>query len=270
MGNSVSNITKNINETVTSVINDTLQKSALDISNNQAISVNCDGSSLFDQCVSEMLHFCRGDTQVCGSTNDLVKLLNTSCNDHDWTCSAGNITMKNMIDLNKASQQWSQSKTDISNNITSNLTQMAQAKLGGIQIGDKVTNKIKNVQKSISDIQNIAKQISRTAQTNKQVIDISGGGANVSGVFLGVTEDLVSNVLQKNSDYTSAVNDLATTISQSASLSTSSIVGIVIGIIVFIIIIIIIVVVAKKKKGGGKKGNGSDSGVTVNISQNKS
>ena len=146
---------------------------------------------------------------------------------------------------------------------------MAQAKLGGIQIGDKVTNEINNVQRSISKMQNIAQQISKTAQSNNQVIDISGGGANVSGVFLGVTEDLVSNVLQKNSDYTSAVNDLATTISQSASLSTSSIVGIVIGIIVFIIIIIIIVAVAKKKKGG-KKGNGSGSGVTVNISQNKS
>ena len=101
MGNSVTNITKNINETVTSVINDTLQQSTLDISNNQVIKVNCDGS-LFEQCVSGMLMFCREDPQVCGSTDDLVKLLNTSCNEHDWTCSAGNINMKNMIDLNKA------------------------------------------------------------------------------------------------------------------------------------------------------------------------
>ena len=105
MGNSVTNITKNINETVTSVINDTLQQSTLDISNNQGITVKCDGSPLFEQCVYHTEIFCKEDAQVCGSTDDLVKLLNASCTEHDWTCSAGNITMKNMIDLNKAVTQ---------------------------------------------------------------------------------------------------------------------------------------------------------------------
>ena len=265
-GNSIENITTNINKSVTESITNVFQNNANFTSTDQEIMLNCSqptgnkwpqspapnvpintSSTFYDQCFRTVT-----DTDLIKTNADLVKLASV-CLEKDTnipflTCSATDLNLSNFINVQAVQDSSSEIINSISNTASNSVQQSVDAILPGTSTDNKVLDAVKTVQ-SILTSTRVTNMIYNSLVTNStQRINITGAGSVLNTVTLNDTINTISQQLNSDKEYTDAVNNLSTVVSQKASaeFGGGTIGAIIASIVGFFLIIGLIIFLVKK------------------------
>jgi len=261
-GNSISNITNNINKNITNLVISSVQNSTTNLDQSQSLDIDC--TDWVDQqtkgkieCVKEAADLIKSGKASPEEATQLCKIW------EDGSCEANQVTMKGVMQTTITSDMSLSIKTYIQNNIKSSIDNAAsQSGSGGFDnsVLGEVNSEIDNIQGVIqSYLQNDYSKIS-----SSQTIKIKNGSVNF--VTQDAFMDSFKNFTASNQVYTSSVNTIASAIKNSTSqdLGNSSIITIIIVIIIILIICAIIFWLWQNRKS--KNTSAEDSLPSQNIS----
>lgn len=265
--NSVTNITKNLVESVSSTVINSIQNVANQTLQEQEINIDCNE---FTRVMGPQVLKCQDNTRKFAdkhgwSEEELSHAIQNQCNSL-FVCGANHISMKGAMQVNLTQEQKSQISSDITQKIQDNLEQSASQSTGVLQFGDKTRNQLENttktVQKAVLNITNNLKNNFDQVQT----LNIKGG--NVSFVTFSTAQTVISDQLQENKVVMKSLTDLATTVAQDAKQSSGmgAIGKILVIIIVFIVGLLLILglilwLLKKQRLSDSKKNSSRRTGI---------
>ena len=244
IGNSITNITNNLNKNITNLVITSVQTSVTNVDQNQILDVDCtqwaeDQKEGKMSCVQQA-----ADLMKLGkSAEEAIQLCKIWEN---GTCGANQVNMKDLMQTKIDENMSLKIKTYIQNNIKSAIDNAAsQSGSGGISnsVTSGVGSEIDNIQ---SAIQNYL-QSSYNNISSQQTVKVKDGYVTL------VTQDAFTMDFSKftasNTVYTSSVNKIASKIKNSTqqNLGSSSIITIIVIIIIILIIGAIIVWLWQKR-----------------------
>lgn len=207
IGNSVTNITNNINKNITNLVISSVQSSSTDISQSQTLDIDCtqwtdDQKEGKMACVEEAAQLIR-EGHSSEEATQICKIW------EDGTCGANGVTMKGVMQSQINDDLKLKIKTYLANNIKSAIDNAAnQSGAGGI--GNSVTSQVGS---EIDNIQGVIENYMQNDYNNisaYQSIKLKNG--SISLITQDTFMDSFKSYTASNTVYTTSVNKIASTI----------------------------------------------------------
>ena len=229
MGNNPSQQAAALTTAISQNVVDALQSNSTSQSFNQELINDCSGFRPQDNCIKDVSDLCKTNNLGSDQCADLARFL--------CTCSTTNVNMKQIIVVSEKATQDADIKSDIQNSVSSTLSQAAKDSGAA--------------QEAAAASSSVVVAFDRIRQTIYDNISASQKIGNIGGQVAGITMDqsinIISDVLQKNTTATSAINTLATTITQSSVNTMNWIMYVGVIIIILFIVIFLILMLSKSK-----------------------
>lgn len=201
--NSVENITRNLTETITSTAVQSVQTVGNQALQTQNLTIDCDNPERI-----KAIRSCQ--TENLGKPVEYIEKL---CN-NPFSCGGDHITMNALLNVNLNSTQIQAASQDFQNKIQTNLEQAAKQDNGILTFGNDTKNVVETTARTISS--NALNLLQGFDPTMQQVQNITVKGGTVSVVSLNTASNQVLKNIQKNDTVQQSINDLATSIKQTA------------------------------------------------------
>ena len=273
--NDVEAVTKNVDTIVTSSVNSALQQATFTQFQTQKLTGTCSPKQItaFENAITK----CHTDAIGAGWPESEVKDL---CNT-DF-CSYSDISQSQVINTNLIGQMIAGQRNKIANSIKSDLhNKIAGIPGGGCGIGSAIwgfltrtgcksvtKNEIDNTSSETTKVVNSLKQKDFNSVSQAQVV--TGGGVNMHNITQKEAATVILQKLQKNDQYNTAVNKIATKIASNIQAKKS---GIAMLIIIIVLVILLIVVGYffykwwKKRKASGGFSRRSTRSLAKNLAK---
>lgn len=265
-GNSVTNISENLNTSIVSAITNIAQRSTQNVVQTQSFNIDCTkidkiNADSYIKCLNIM------SPHLGLYTSEEVANL---CSKDKASCGGNNVDISQAISIQQMSTVISKSQADLQQQMLNQLKQTATGTYGAFSFGDETTNKMMTVSKEAAYAIVNSKQKILQELAEQQSFTLKG---NIQALTLSQTNNIIQQALQGSSSYTKSLQDLSTYMTQTAkskdglSSGMFKILMIVIAVIIGVLVLlgVVIWVVKKFKKKPGTSDSSQTSEQTTEI-----
>jgi hypothetical protein len=235
-GHSVSDVTKNVIDSMTNVVYNGMQSAESSNRQEQIIDINC---TEFHIAVIKAQGECQKYWAGLGYTPVEVKEVCKVFSPIYFPCGAKFIEMNQVLNTKLNSTQKIKLTASVKNKIENDLITKISQSNGAFKFGNKLTSETSNlIKQTVNAFSNIEQSVYDNIDQTQAIV---GGGTEIEFVTMNQATDSIRDVIQKNEALLTAIADLSNKMSKELTQKSSLIIGIGVGVPIAIIVIILFV-----------------------------
>ena len=232
MGNNPSQQAAALTTAISQDVVDVLQSSVNTQNVSQEVKNDCTKYVMPDGCIDGISNLCYKNKYSADQCTELAIAL--------CSCSISNVNLKQTVYVSASSSQYTAINSSIQNSVSTTLSQAAK--------DSGADQEAKAASKSVVGVLSKIRQTIYDSVSASQIVhNIGGGGGYVAGITMDQTVNIITNIIQKDTTTQSAINKLATTITQSSVNTMNWVMYVGIIIIILFIVIFLILMLSKSK-----------------------